>query len=332
MRSQSRTFWFALVAAFTALPWTTLHAGDGTLRLACVTNYEDLCMAVAKASSSQTGQEVRVDLLGPSELQQRLMGELAAGGSDHDVFMVHSSWFANLGSQLGSISSLSNAQELLRPFAPGSLSAATIDGKIVGMPWIFEPPVIYFREDVLASSGLSVPESFEALTKADETLKKGAPDPKQSGVAWSANLSWPEGKESFDAFASNNAAIMIAPSYLWSFRNQWTKPEAVKVAVLRQPTDPTEWPNPCRLCGCCRAQDRYNGWYIAVSPHAIGDNVGTFLRQTSESKGLLSEFARFAVVPANADVLHDDGLIRQNFSEDLQSVVATFGQQQTGIP
>ena len=51
-------------------------------------------------------------------------------------------------------------------FSKGSIGSATIDNKLVGIPIVTEQEILYYRKDLLANAGLTVPKTIEEL-KAD---------------------------------------------------------------------------------------------------------------------------------------------------------------------
>lgn len=51
----------------------------------------------------------------------------------------------------------------LEDFSKGSIGSATIDNKLVGIPIVTEQEILYYRKDLLANAGLTVPKTIEEL-------------------------------------------------------------------------------------------------------------------------------------------------------------------------
>ena len=69
-----------------------------------------------------------------------------------------------------------------------SLSAMTVDGKQYGVPYTYYQWGVYYRTDIFADNGVSVPETFDQLVSACETLRSNGIAPVTIGTKflWTA--------------------------------------------------------------------------------------------------------------------------------------------------
>src|ERR1700733_5719668 len=97
--------------------------------------------------------------------------EISGGSSTPDVFMGDVIWPAQFGAhQLAlSLSSGLPASYWSR-FAPGLVAGATYKGQVYGSPLFEDQGFLYYRKDLLAKAGLSVPTTWEQLEADSVTL------------------------------------------------------------------------------------------------------------------------------------------------------------------
>ena len=93
-----------------------------------------------------------------------LATEISGGSSTPDVFMGDVIWPAQFGAhQLAlPLSSVLPASYWSR-FAPGLVAGATYKGQVYGSPLFEDQGFLYYRKDLLAKEGLSVPTTWEQL-------------------------------------------------------------------------------------------------------------------------------------------------------------------------
>jgi multiple sugar transport system substrate-binding protein len=93
-----------------------------------------------------------------------LATEISGGSSTPDVFMGDVIWPAQFGAhQLAlPLSSVLPASYWSR-FAPGLVQGATYKGQVYGSPLFEDQGFLYYRKDLLAKAGLSVPTTWEQL-------------------------------------------------------------------------------------------------------------------------------------------------------------------------
>jgi len=93
-----------------------------------------------------------------------LATEISGGSSTPDVFMGDVIWPAQFGAhQLAVPLSDYLPASYWSKFAPGLVQGATYNGKIYGSPLFEDQGFLYYRKDLLAKEGLSVPTTWEQL-------------------------------------------------------------------------------------------------------------------------------------------------------------------------
>ena len=92
----------------------------------------------------------------------------------------------------------------VQDFSKGSIGSATIDNKLVGIPIVTEQEILYYRKDLLANAGLTVPKTIEEL-KAD-AQKLNNPE---NGSLW---FYWKRTK-----FCFSNTTIFLYLFRRWRF-------------------------------------------------------------------------------------------------------------------
>ncbi len=123
------------------------------------------------------GVTVEVTQLGEDQLSDQYNVKLNAGTSDIDVMMFRPPQEAKLFAQNGYLADLgdrvtSNADWDWSDFQAGPVDLVTVDDVIVGVPIITEREVLYYRKDLLAAAGLSVPKTLDELSSAAKIISE----------------------------------------------------------------------------------------------------------------------------------------------------------------
>ncbi len=102
---------------------------------------------------------------------QALLIALRSGDSSIDFFNADVTWtpiFASAG-LVDDLSKDFPASER-KDFLPGTISAASYNGKVWGIPFRTDAGVLYYRSDLLEKYGKSVPETWEELFKTSREI------------------------------------------------------------------------------------------------------------------------------------------------------------------
>ena len=65
------------------------------------------------------------------------------------------------------------SEEDLADFFPAIVANNTVDGKLTGIPWFNDAPMLYYRTDLLEEYGVEVPQTWEELAVAAQTIQDG---------------------------------------------------------------------------------------------------------------------------------------------------------------
>ena len=129
---------------------------------------------------------VRHDPTNPPEYNAVLETQLEAGTAP-DLFYLRSYSTSRMQYEQGYLEPLGDLPGLNENFDPAMLAAwATDDGVPYGVPFIATSHGVYYNEDLFAELGLSVPDTWEELLTAAQTIKDAGyvPFANASGDTW----------------------------------------------------------------------------------------------------------------------------------------------------
>jgi len=115
------------------------------------------------------------------DYRERLQTAIASGNGP-DIFRYHASWVPMLGTDLAVLpASVMSAAEFKESFYPSASQMLQIDGKIVGLPMMYEGLGLYYNKDILQTAGVQPPTTWAELKKlasdlsvpADKNARKG---------------------------------------------------------------------------------------------------------------------------------------------------------------
>lgn len=118
----------------------------------------------------------------PSESRKLYVTSLMARSSTPDVFAVDVIWpgeFAQRG-WIGPIGDAFSEEELAN-FNASFIEAATVDGKLYGVPLYVDGTQFFYRSDLLEKYGLEVPRTWEEVISASTTILEGENNPDLTG-------------------------------------------------------------------------------------------------------------------------------------------------------
>jgi hypothetical protein len=87
------------------------------------------------------------------------------------VFQVDVVWPGILGQHFLDLSQ--KAQGQMAQHFPPMVQSATIDGKLVAVPWFADAGLLYYRKDLLQKYGRPVPQTWEELTETARIVQEG---------------------------------------------------------------------------------------------------------------------------------------------------------------
>lgn len=95
---------------------------------------------------------------------------LAAGEKEPTVLMLDVIWPAEFAPYLEDLTA-DKAYFELDKFLPGTVKSATVDGKIVAIPWFTDAGLLYYRKDLLEKYGFrNPPKTWDELVRMAKTI------------------------------------------------------------------------------------------------------------------------------------------------------------------
>ena len=99
------------------------------------------------------------------DYRERLQTAIASGNGP-DIFRYHSAWVPMLSGDLAVLpASVMSANDFKTTFYPSASQLLQIDGKIVGLPLMYEGLGLYYNEDILQTAGVQAPTTWAELKK-----------------------------------------------------------------------------------------------------------------------------------------------------------------------
>ncbi|RFB76504.1 ABC transporter substrate-binding protein [Methylovirgula sp. 4M-Z18] len=148
-----------------------------------------LAQVVDAFNESQGKILVKYDELPPpsasTEVHQALVQRLAKKDGSPDVFTQDVVWiaeFAGAGWALP-LDEYVAADEQAKYFS-GVMDACRWSGKLTALPWFVDSGMLYYRTDLLAEAGATVPETWEQLVVAAQAIVKAGK--AKIGFSWQA--------------------------------------------------------------------------------------------------------------------------------------------------
>jgi trehalose/maltose transport system substrate-binding protein len=115
--------------------------------------------------------------------------QFEAQSPEIDVLQFDVIWPAILAPHLVDLSPYIS-EEALAEYFPAIVANNTVDGALVGIPWFNDAPMLYYRQDLLDKYGVTVPETWEELAVAAQTIQDGERAEGNSefwGYVWQGN-------------------------------------------------------------------------------------------------------------------------------------------------
>jgi trehalose/maltose transport system substrate-binding protein len=163
----------AATAGFVLALATTGRAAEVSISCSALGKEYEICKEGVDAWASRSGHKVKI-VSTPNSATERLalyQQLLAAGAGDIDVFQIDVVWPGLLGQHFVDFGQ--RAQGQASQHFPPMIQSATIDGKIVAMPWFADAGLLYYRNDLLQKYNRPVPQTWEELTDTARVIQDG---------------------------------------------------------------------------------------------------------------------------------------------------------------
>lgn len=136
-----------------------------------------LCREGVEAWSKQTGHSVEV-VSTPNSATERLsfyQQILSAQSADIDIIQIDVVWPGMLANHLLDLNEVLPA-ESTQGYFQAQLDNATVDGRLVSMPWFTDSGLLYYRKDLLEKHAKPVPQTWDELTLTARQIQQAERD------------------------------------------------------------------------------------------------------------------------------------------------------------
>ncbi|MGQ9370113.1 ABC transporter substrate-binding protein [Azospirillum sp. A39] len=163
----------ALAVALVAGSAAAADAATVTIACSALGIGHQLCREGAEAWAGETGNQVRFVATPKSATDQLALYQqlLAAGSADIDVLQIDVVWPGILGDHFLDLSERI-AEDERSAFLPTLIGAATVDGRLVALPWFTDMGLLYYRKDLLERYGRKVPETWADLEQTAALIQE----------------------------------------------------------------------------------------------------------------------------------------------------------------
>lgn len=160
-----------LTLSFLAGSTTSAQAAEITITCGPGGSDVEFCLKHAQAWATQTGNTVR-NFSPPGGFGEKiaLYRQLfAAKSSDVDVLIVDGTWPGILKDHLTDLKPYSKGIE--KQHFTAMVQNNTVNGQLMAMPWFTDSGLLYFRKDLLAKYGETVPATWAELTRIAQKIQ-----------------------------------------------------------------------------------------------------------------------------------------------------------------
>lgn len=182
----------AMVLAFLALAAlvsgvTRGRAAELAISCSALGKERELCQQGIDEWAKRTGNTVHI-VSTPNSATERLalyQQILAAHAPDIDVFQVDVVWPGILARDLVDLTEAAGPRAA--EHLPAMIKSATVDGRLVAMPWFADAGLLYYRKDLLDAVGRPVPRTWRELAetaKLVQARQRAAGDAGFWGYVW----------------------------------------------------------------------------------------------------------------------------------------------------
>ncbi|MFV3017415.1 extracellular solute-binding protein, partial [Pseudomonas sp. KHB2.9] len=162
----------ALLTLCTGLPGVS-SAADLTISCGAVGAELQLCKEAVEAWSKQTGNNVEV-VSTPNSATERLsfyQQILSAQSSDIDIIQIDMVWPGMLAKHLMDLREVL-APDATQGYFQAQIDNATVNGRLVTMPWFTDSGLLYYRKDWLEKYNKPVPQTWEEMTATAKEVQQ----------------------------------------------------------------------------------------------------------------------------------------------------------------
>lgn len=189
-----------------------VRAADLAIACSALGQERELCQQGIDAWAKRTGNTVHI-VSAPNSATERLalyQQLLAARAPDIDVFQIDVVWPGILARDLVDLGEAAASRPA--DHLPAMVKSATVEGRLVAMPWFADAGLLYYRADLLEAAGRPVPQTWAEL---DETARhvqarqRAAGDAGFWGYVWQGRAYEGLTVNALEWIASSNGGTII---------------------------------------------------------------------------------------------------------------------------
>ncbi|MGE5581748.1 MAG: ABC transporter substrate-binding protein, partial [Bacillota bacterium] len=127
-----------------------------------------------KEFESKTGIQVEFIQMSWDEVADKVLTDLAAGGTSYDVIEFDNGWVAKFAAT-GWVSPLNDIadKQYIDSLLPGLISTFTRNGKLLGIPWNNDTRFFFYNKTMLQKAGFNEPpKTWAQVVNQARTIKK----------------------------------------------------------------------------------------------------------------------------------------------------------------
>lgn len=162
----------ALLTLCAGLP-SLSNAADLTISCGAVGAELQLCKEAVDTWSKQTGHHVEV-VSTPNSATERLsfyQQILSAQSADIDIIQIDMVWPGMLAKHLMDLREVLPANPT-QGYFQAQVDNATVNGRLVTMPWFTDSGLLYYRKDLLEKYNQQVPKTWEEMTTTARSVQQ----------------------------------------------------------------------------------------------------------------------------------------------------------------
>lgn len=125
---------------------------------------------IADYEQANPGIKIDYRVQSHKDYRERLQTAIASGNGP-DIFRYHAAWVPMLATDLAVLpASVMTAADFQATFYPVAAEQLQVDGKIVGLPIMYDSLVLYYNQDILQTAGVGPPATWAELKQLANEL------------------------------------------------------------------------------------------------------------------------------------------------------------------
>lgn len=139
---------------------------------------------VSDYESAHPGIKIDYRVQSYQDYRERLQTAIASGNGP-DIFRYHAAWVPMLKDDLAVLpASIMTANDFQKTFYPAAADQLQVEGKIVGLPMMYDGLALYYNKDILQTAGVEPPTTWAELKQlaSELTVPADKNERRSSGI------------------------------------------------------------------------------------------------------------------------------------------------------